>query len=248
MYKRQVQAAVIGDPVTHRIRNTRSKGGYCLQSRTSGPGGSNRAGGADRAGRTNGSGWALGANCPRGTSGASSTCLLYTSHNELVKLNLWNPAVVQHQFDAVRTWVEQYDIDGLRLDVAYCLPPEYLRQLRSFTDTLKPDFVLLGETLHGDYNRWMGPDLCHSVTNYECYKGLWSSFNSMNMFEIGHSLARQFGPEPWTLYKGAHLLSFLDNHDVTRIASQLTDRNHLFPAYALIFSMPGVPALYYGSE
>ena len=172
----------------------------------------------------------------------------WEGHNELVKLNLWNPAVVQHQFDAVRTWVEQYDIDGLRLDVAYCLPPEYLRQLRSFTDTLKPDFVLLGETLHGDYNRWMGPDLCHSVTNYECYKGLWSSFNSMNMFEIGHSLARQFGPEPWTLYKGAHLLSFLDNHDVTRIASQLTDRNHLFPAYALIFSMPGVPALYYGSE
>ena len=172
----------------------------------------------------------------------------WEGHNELVKLNLWNPAVVDHQFQAIRSWMEQYDIDGLRLDVAYCLPPEYLKQLRSFTQSLKPDFVLMGETLHGDYNRWMGPDLCHSVTNYECYKGLWSAFNSQNLFEIGHSLARQFGPENWTLYKGAHLLSFLDNHDVTRIASQLTDRDHLRPAYALMFGMPGVPAVYYGSE
>lgn len=172
----------------------------------------------------------------------------WEGHNELVKLNLWNPAVVEHQFRAIHSWVEQYDIDALRLDVAYCLPPEYLRQLRSFTRELKPDFVLMGETLHGDYNRWMGNDLCHSVTNYECYKGLWSSFNSMNMFEIGHSLARQFGPEQWTLYKGAHLMSFLDNHDVTRIASQLNNPDHLTTAYAMLFGMPGVPSLYYGSE
>ena len=106
----------------------------------------------------------------------------------------------------------------------------------------------MGETLHGDYNRWMGPELCHSVTNYECYKGLWSSFNSMNLFEIGHSLARQFGPENWTLYKGQHLLSFLDNHDVERIASRLDNPQHLIPAYGLLFGMPGVPAVYYGSE
>lgn len=172
----------------------------------------------------------------------------WEGHNELVKLNLCNPAVVEHQFQAIRSWVERFDIDGLRLDVAYCLSPDYLRQLRSFTQHLKPDFVLVGETLHGDYNRWMGPELCHSVTNYECYKGLWSSFNSLNLFEIAHSLNRQFGPEQWTLYKGGHLLSFLDNHDVTRIASQLTDPDHLRPAYALMFGMPGVPAVYYGSE
>ena len=172
----------------------------------------------------------------------------WEGHYELVKLNLHNPDVVRHQFDAIRSWVEQFDIDGLRLDVAYCLSEDYLRQLRSFTNGLKPDFVLMGETLHGDYNRWMNDQMCHSVTNYECYKGLWSSFNSMNLFEIGHSLQRQFGPEQWTLYKGKHLLSFLDNHDVTRIASMLNDPGHLLPAYGLLFGMPGVPALYYGSE
>lgn len=172
----------------------------------------------------------------------------WEGHHELVKLNLQNPAVVQHQFDAISRWVRELDIDGLRLDVAYCLPEGYLRQLRTFTSGLKPDFVLLGETLHGDYNRWMNPEMCHSVTNYECYKGLHSSFNSMNLFEIGHSLARQFGSEPWTLYKGKHLLSFLDNHDVERIASILREPRHLPLAYGLLFGMPGVPALYYGSE
>lgn len=172
----------------------------------------------------------------------------WEGHNELVKLNLQNPAVVEHLLEAVRRWVQEFEIDGLRLDVAYSLPPEFLAALRRFTGELKPEFALVGEALHGDYNRWMNDAACHSVTNYECYKGLWSSFNSSNMFEIGHSLARQFGPEPWTLYKGKHLLAFLDNHDVERIASILSDPAHLRPAYGLLFGMPGVPAVYYGSE
>ena len=172
----------------------------------------------------------------------------WEGHEVLVKLNLSNPEVVRHQFDAIRSWVADYDIDGLRLDVAYCLPDWYLKQLRSFTDGLKQDFVLIGEIIHGDYKRWMGPDMCHATTNYECYKGLYSSLNSMNLFEIGHSLARQFGPEPWTLYRGFHLLNFLDNHDVTRIASMLQNPQHLPVAYGLLFGMPGVPSLYYGSE
>lgn len=172
----------------------------------------------------------------------------WEGHYELVKLNLHNPAVVEHHFDVIRGWVEEFGIDGLRLDVAYCLPPEYLSQLRRFTESLKPEFVLVGETLHGDYNRWMNDNACHSVTNYECYKGLWSAFNSMNLFEIGHSLNRQFGSENWCLYRDKNLLSFLDNHDVTRIATILQDKNHLFPAWALLFGMPGVPSVYYGSE
>lgn len=167
---------------------------------------------------------------------------------DLVKLNLRNEAVIQHIFSAVKGWVEEFDIDGLRLDVAYCLDRDFLRRLRQFCNGLKPDFYLLGETLHGDYNQWANDDMCHSVTNYECYKGLHSSFNSMNMFEIVHSLLRQFGPENWTLYKGKHLLSFVDNHDVSRIASILNNEKHLPLIYALSFGMPGIPCVYYGSE
>ena len=167
---------------------------------------------------------------------------------DLVKLNLENPHVVDHILDAVDYWIKEFDIDGLRLDVAYCLNENFVRRLRSFTDSKKQDFFLLGEMLHGDYNRLMNDSMLHSATNYECYKGLYSSFNSMNMFEIVHSLLRQFGPENWTLYRGKHLLSFVDNHDVTRVASILTNEKHLPLIYALMFGMPGIPCVYYGSE
>lgn len=167
---------------------------------------------------------------------------------DLVKLNLRNPMVTDYLLESVRMWIDWWDIDGLRLDVAYCLDPDFVRQLRSFCDSLKPDFFLVGEVLHGDYNRLMNDQMLHSVTNYECYKGLWSSMNSRNLFEIIHSLLRQFGPEQWTLYKGKHLLSFVDNHDVTRAAGILTNQAHLPLLYALCFGMPGIPCVYYGSE
>ena len=172
----------------------------------------------------------------------------WEGHFELVKLNLRNDDVVAHLFSCIRAWHEEFGIDGLRLDVAYCLDEGFVRRLREFTNSLAPDFLLLGEMLHGDYKRLVNDGMLHSATNYECYKGLFSSFNSMNLFEIGHSLARQFGPEDWTLYRGKHLLCFLDNHDVSRIASLLQNENHLVPLYGLLFAMPGIPCVYYGSE
>ena len=167
---------------------------------------------------------------------------------DLVKLNLKNEEVVSYLLSCVAYWISYFEIDGLRLDVAYCLDHEFLRRLRSFCDAKKPEFFLVGETLHGDYNQIMNDSMLHSVTNYECYKGLYSSFNSMNLFEINHSLLRQFGADNWTLYKGKHLLSFVDNHDVTRVASILTNEKHLPLIYAMLFGMPGIPCIYYGSE
>ncbi|MDO5573778.1 MAG: alpha-amylase family glycosyl hydrolase [bacterium] len=167
---------------------------------------------------------------------------------DLVKLNLRNEDVIQHIFWAVKQWIEEFGIDGIRLDVAYCLDKDFSRRLRAYCDGLKQEFFLLGELLHGDYNQFMNDEMLHSATNYECYKGLFSSFNSMNMFEIVHSLLRQFGPENWTLYKGKHLLAFVDNHDVSRIASNLNNEAHLPLIYAMAFGMPGIPCIYYGSE
>ena len=178
----------------------------------------------------------------------------WEGHYELVKLNLANPEVADYLLDCVRFWREAFDIDGLRLDVAYSLDRGFMGRLRGLADELGAqggpgrEFVLIGETLHGDYSQLVQDGMLHSCTNYECYKGLYSSFNSHNLFEIAHSLHRQFGSDPWCIYRGLHLLSFADNHDVTRLASILADPGHIPCAYGVLFGMPGIPCLYYGSE
>lgn len=172
----------------------------------------------------------------------------WEGHFELVKLNLQNPAVVDYLMECVKYWIDEFDIDGLRLDVAYSLDHNFMRRLRSYTQELKPDFALIGEVLFGDYNIIVNDEMLHSCTNYECYKGLYSSFNCMNMFEIAHSLHRQFGSDQWCIYRGKHLMTFVDNHDVTRLASILTNKKHIPLAYGLLMGMPGIPCLYYGNE
>lgn len=172
----------------------------------------------------------------------------WEGHFELVKLNLENPKVIEYLFSCIKMWIEEFNIDGLRLDVAYCLEESFMRKLREFSNSVGEDFFLLGEVLFGDYNRIVNDEMLHSCTNYECYKGLYSSFNDMNLFEIAHSLNRQFGKEGSAIYKGKHLLSFADNHDVIRVASILKEQKHLPLVYALLFGMPGIPCIYYGSE
>jgi glycosidase len=170
----------------------------------------------------------------------------WEGHYDLVQLNLRNPQVREHIFEAVRAWVNEFAIDGLRLDVAYCLDMDFLRELAAFCRALKADFWLLGEVVHGDYAQWANPQTLDSVTNYEAFKGLYSSLVDKNYFEIAYSLNREFGPEG--IYKDIPLYNFVDNHDVDRVAGRFSNPALLRPLYLLLFTMPGVPSIYYGSE
>ncbi|WP_432452568.1 alpha-amylase family glycosyl hydrolase [Agarivorans sp. QJM3NY_29] len=171
----------------------------------------------------------------------------WNDHFNLVKLNVTNPQVEEHLFKAVRLWIEEFEIDGLRLDVADVLNKQFMKRLASYTKKIKKDFWLMGEVIHGDYTQWANPDMLHATTNYECYKGLYSSHNDHNYFEIAYSLNRLFNQEHG-IYRGLYLYNFADNHDVNRVASTLHDPAHLYPLYILLFTIPGVPSLYYGSE
>jgi len=170
----------------------------------------------------------------------------WNGHYSLVKLNLGHPHVREHLFDAIKTWIVQFDIDGLRLDAADSIDFDFLKALRKFVKHEKQDFWFMGEVVHGNYQNWVNPKTLDSVTNYEAYKGLYSSLNDNNYFEIGHSLQRQFGKDG--VYQNMLLYNFVDNHDVDRVASKLMQSTHLFPLYLLLFSMPGIPSIYYGSE
>lgn len=170
----------------------------------------------------------------------------WQGHYDLVKLNLHHPDVRSHLFEAIGMWMDQFGIDGLRLDAADCIDLDFLSALHAFVKGRRPDFWLMGEVVHGNYRDWANPETLDSVTNYEAYKGLYSSLNEDNYFEIAHTLERQFGDGG--LYKDLCLYNFADNHDVDRVASKLTHDQHLYPLYLLLYSMPGIPSVYYGSE
>lgn len=164
----------------------------------------------------------------------------------LVKFNVNNSNLREYIFNAVSMWIEEFHIDGLRLDAADVIDFPFLSDLSQLCKKKKDDFLLIGEVVHGDYRNWIQQGKLDSVTNYEAYKGLWSSFNEKNFFEIAYSLKRCFSEG--SIYQNIPLYNFLDNHDVNRISDTLLKKEHLFPLYGLLFSIPGIPSIYYGSE
>ena len=160
----------------------------------------------------------------------------------LPKLNLYNDEVKNYLYDVVRFWVNEFDIDGLRLDAADVLNFDFLKGLRNLSNEVKEDFWLMGEVLHGEYSRWVNDEMLHSVTSYGLYKGFYSGHNDHNYFEIAHSVNRLLQNNLKYLY------NFLDNHDVERISSILKNKADYFPVNVLLFTLPGIPSIYYGSE
>ena len=171
---------------------------------------------------------------------------MWEGNTDLVKLNLKNMDVCNHLLGAVRMWIDEFGIDGLRLDAADCVDKEFFVKLHDFTKEYRSDFWLMGEIIHGDYTEWANPKMLDSVTNYECWKGIYSSHNDRNYFEIAYSLNRQFGEKG--IYRDLVLYNFLDNHDVNRVRSLLKVKENLQNAYTILYMMPGVPSIYYGSE
>ena len=163
-------------------------------------------------------------------------------YNLLVKLNQKNSAVVDYICDVIRFWVSEFDVDGIRLDAADVLDFDFMKALRRTANEVKPDFWLMGEVIHGDYSRWVNGETLHSVTNYTLHKALYSGHNDHNYFEIAHTVRRLQNMGTLKLY------NFVDNHDVERIYTKLTNKAHFAPVHVLLYTLPGVPSIYYGSE
>lgn len=162
----------------------------------------------------------------------------------LVKLNQKNPAVKDYICDVVRFWVSEFDIDGIRLDAADVMDFEYMKALRNVANEVKQDFWLMGEVIHGDYSRWANDGTLHSVTNYMLHKALYSAHNDHNYFEVAHTIKYVND----MVGNNLKLYTFVDNHDVERIYTKLNNKAHFEPVHVMLYTLPGIPALYYGSE
>jgi len=166
----------------------------------------------------------------------------WSGHYELPKFNLKNAAAKNYLFDASRFWIDTFDIDGMRLDAANVLDFCFMTELRHTTEECKPDFWLMGEVVSGDYSQWVNSSRLHSVTNYILYKSLFSSHNDNNLYELAYCLQNSVPNNGLSLY------TFLDNHDQPRIASNVSNPAYLKTLYTLLFTLPGIPSVYYGSE
>ena len=162
----------------------------------------------------------------------------------LAKLNQHNPAVKDYICDVIRFWVSEFDIDGIRLDAADVMDFEYMKALRHVANEVKPDFWLMGEVIHGNYSRWANEGTLHSVTNYMLNKALYSGHNDHNYFEVAHTIKYVSG----MVGNKLNLYSFVDNHDVERIYTKLKNKEHFLPVHVMLYTLPGIPSLYYGSE
>lgn len=164
----------------------------------------------------------------------------FEGHDQLVLLDHSQPAVAQYVRDVLCHWLDR-GVDAWRLDVAYAVPPEFWRAVLPREQF--PEAWFFGEVIHGDYAGYVAESGLDSVTQYELWKAIWSSLNDGNFFELAYALGRHdalldtFVPQ-----------TFVGNHDVTRIATQLKDERHLGHALAILFMVGGVPSIYSGDE
>jgi cyclomaltodextrinase len=166
----------------------------------------------------------------------------FEGHQQLVKLNHAEPAVADFVTTVMTHWLER-GADGWRLDAAYSVPAAFWADVLPRVRKQFPDAWIVGEVIHGDYPQIVRDTTADSVTQYELWKAIWSSLNDRNFFELAWALERHnrylddFVP-----------LTFVGNHDVTRLATRLGDERHLSHALVVLFTTGGVPSVYYGDE
>jgi glycosidase len=166
----------------------------------------------------------------------------FEGHDQLVALNHREPAVAAHVTAVMNYWLDR-GASGWRLDAAYAVPPAFWREVLPAVRSRHPTAWFTAEMIHGDYARYAADSGIASITQYELWKAIWSSLNDRNFFELAWALGRH------DRFLGAFTpLTFVGNHDVTRIASRLRDNRHLGHALAVLFSVGGTPAVYYGDE
>jgi glycosidase len=175
-------------------------------------------------------------------SGAEPDYAMFEGHHQLVTLNHDDPAVIDHVTRVMMHWLDR-GAGGWRLDAAYAFPRPFWKKMLPAVRARHPDAYIFGELIHGDYAGFVRETGVDAVTQYELWKAIWSALNDRNLFELAWALGRHndmldsFVPQ-----------TFIGNHDVTRIASQLRDERHLAHALVVLMTIGGTPSIYAGDE
>lgn len=180
----------------------------------------------------------------RRTQGPDGVVALDTfeGHDSLIALNHDEPKVQEYVIDVLRHWLDR-GADSWRLDAAYTVAPAFWAKVLPTVRATHPDVWFEAEVLHGDYAEFVASSTADSVTQYELWKAIWSGIEDRNFWELDWAMQRHtemlesFAPS-----------TFIGNHDVTRIASRISDQRHLPHAIVLLALLGGTPTVYAGDE
>lgn len=166
----------------------------------------------------------------------------FEGHHHLVALNHNEPEVAVFVTDVMKHWLGR-GADGWRLDAAYAVPPSFWTPVLAEVRSAYPEAYIVGEYIHGDYAHEVQESTLDAVTQYELWKAVWSSLNDANFYELAAALDRHNG-----FLESFVPMTFIGNHDVTRLASKLENPDQLPLALTVLLTVGGTPSIYYGDE
>lgn len=171
----------------------------------------------------------------------------FAFYDEMPKLNTNNPAVREYVIGVCRKWVEKFDVDGIRLDVANEISHSLCKELRHAMKEIKEDIYILGEIWH-DAMPWLRGDEFDSVMNYplgQSIKDFWID-KSLTNEDFEFTINRCY--TGYMQQTNDVLFNLLDSHDTKRLRSDVKSLDEYFAQLAVLFTMPGSPCIYYGTE
>lgn len=167
----------------------------------------------------------------------------YENLSELPIINFDHPSVQQLFFQVADFWINQMEIDGWRLDVAYKFTPKQWQPFCQHCYALQSDCFIYGELVEHEYDKYINSQTFQSATNYQFYQNAWQSIAQKNYYQLADFIDYQKNK-----YSNFELVTFTGSHDTNRLHTQMYHPELINQYYTLLFTMPGIPSVYYGDE
>jgi cyclomaltodextrinase / maltogenic alpha-amylase / neopullulanase len=182
---------------------------------------------------------------------------------DLPNLNYHNPEVRRHMIEASRYWVEEFNVDGYRVDAPWGLDgrtPDFIPEWRAALKRIRPDLLLLGEDKATRPDRFENRyDVAYDWAAGEGWISQWmwqtyfshdtnpTIFNDATLGTRARRLREAFTNFGQGWHPDAKVLRFMENNDTFRFIQHHSYEQTRMVA-TMLFSLPGIPLLYMGQE
>ncbi len=173
-------------------------------------------------------------------------CFAYVGN--MPKLNLANKEAKEYFVNVGKYWIEKYDLDGWRLDVANEINDSFWREFNAAVKSVKKDAILIGEVWE-TAKHFCDGTIFDSAMNYDFRKhsSLFFAKEKIDGAEFGERVTNMY--LRYRTQTTFAQLNLLDSHDVSRFLSVCGEDIEKYKM-AVLFQMtfPGMPSIFYGDE